>query len=275
MLVHIAKISLMTAALSIAGAADADPAKDAWITAKVGLTMLGAGGVDSSTIEVDTLDGIVILQGEVALAADRTRASAIALDVEDVQGVRNLIAVVPVPERESARATDEHIGREVHQAIASDPDLAGSAIEVESVHGGIVFLAGHADSLAAHERALADAGEVDGVDRVASGIRSPDALGDRHMWEEGGVELPGEQSTLARFANDLWITVRAKVRLMREPGLSPFAVEVNTEAGVVTLSGMVKTKTEVEQAESELMRIDGVVRVANYLQIAPTRAASI
>lgn len=268
-------ISFMTVALGIAAVAHAEPAEDAWITAKVKVTLLGAQGVDSSKIDVDTLEGVVILQGDVPVEADRTRAGAVALEVDGVLGVRNLIAVVPAPEQESMRVADERVGREVKRALASDPDLAGSAIEIESVHGGIVLLTGHADSGEAHERALADARDVQGVNRVESGIQSPDPLRDDQLWEGSGVERPGEESALVRFATDAWITARAKLRLMREPGLSPLSIEVDTERGVVTLSGIVENEAQVDAAESELMKIDGVLRVANYLQVGPTLATNI
>ena len=188
----IARIGLMAVTLGIAAAAHAEPAEDAWITAKVKVTLLGAQGVESSKLDVDTLDGVVILQGDVPVEADRTRAGAVALEVDGVRGVRNLIAVVPEPERESMRVADERVGLDVKRALASDPDLAGSAIEIESVHGGIVLLTGHADSGEAHERALADARDVQGVNRVESGIRSPDPLRDEQLWEASGVERPGE-----------------------------------------------------------------------------------
>jgi osmotically-inducible protein OsmY len=271
----IARISLMALTLGIAAAAHAEPAEDAWITAKVKVTLLGAQGVESSMLDVDTLDGVVLLQGEVPLDADRTRAGAVALEVDGVRGVRNLIAVVPERESESMRVADERVGLEVERALASDPDLAGSAIEIESVHGGVVLLSGRADSVESHERVLAGARDVKGVSRVESGIRSPDPVRDEQLRGASGIERPGEQSALVRFVTDAWITARAKLRLMREPGLSPLSIEVDTEGGVVTLSGIVESEQQVDEAEAELMQIDGVVRVANYLQVGPTLATNV
>lgn len=275
MLNLIAMISVIAVTLGMTAAAHAEPAEDAWITAKVKFTMLGAQGVESSKLDVDTLDGVVILQGDVPVEADRTRAGLVALEVAGVRGVRNLIAVVPIRERESMRVADERVGGDLKRTLASDPDLAGSAIEIKSVHGGIVLLTGQADSGEAHERALADARDVQGVNRVESGIQSPDPLLDVQLWEASGVERPGEESALVRFATDAWITARAKLRLMREPGLSALSIQVDTEGGVVTLSGIVESEEQVDDAESELMQIDGVVRVANYLQVGPTLATNI
>lgn len=59
------------------------------------------------------------------------------------------------------------------------------------------------------------------------------------------------------------------------PGLSPLSIQVDTERGVVTLSGIVENEAQVDEAESELMKIDGVLRVANYLQVGPTLATNI
>ena len=47
------------------------------------------------------------------------------------------------------------------------------------------------------------------------------------------------------------------------------SVGINTNNGVVTLSGTVATEKEKMDLESELQRIAGVSRVQNELQIAP------
>lgn len=269
----VARIGFTILVVGTAMTAQAEPVTDAWIGTRVKAAMLAAEGVDGMAIDVDALDGVVILHGEVPGDAERTRAGAIAVEVDGVRGVRNLLAIVAPSDRDRVNAADELVALDVEHALAADPELAGSRIEVESVHAGIVLLGGRADSLASHRRALADVRDVAGVLRVESEIRSTDAPGDRALWEKNGVDGTEPRSAFSRFVTDGWITARAKLRLLRETGLSPLAIDVDTEDGVVTVSGIVESAAQKNDAEAELMQIDGVVRVANYLQVVPLLAA--
>ena len=87
------------------------------------------------------------------------------------------------------------------------PALAGSSIEVKSVNKGAVLLAGQAETLSTHLRAIEVARAVPGVRRVAS----PDRLADAEIWRDADAMAPsGPPSTVS----DMWITTATKVRLI-------------------------------------------------------------
>lgn len=260
---------VLVAALSalVAGTALAKQPEDAWITTKVKMQLLTADGINPLEIDVDTFDGVVTLHGRVASEQLKQTARARAAEVSGVRDVRDLLAVIPAEARENIQASDEELRKRVETVLERDKALEGSSISVESVNDGIVVLAGDADTLTSHRRALEDARAVDGVSRVASQIRSPDELGDREIWSE---EQAGDT---AGSTPDLWITTRAKLKLMADPGVSPFAVNVDTRDGVVTLFGSVKNEAAKRQAEQHVRQISGVREVKNELQVVPDVAA--
>lgn len=78
---------------------------------------------------------------------------------------------------------------------------------------------------------------------------------------------PGDR--FAARLNDLWITALAKARLLRNDEVPGLAVDVDSHDGVVTLFGMVPTPSAQAAAELELVKMDGVHRVENLLEVVP------
>jgi hyperosmotically inducible protein len=260
---------LSAAAALLAGPAVADQPEDAYITSKVKIELLTADGVNPLDINVDTLDGVVTMHGQVESSAAKSKAAEEARSVKGVKDVRNMIAVVPSAAQKEVAAADDQVEERVKNVLDRDAALANSDIKVKSVNNGIVVLAGKADTLSSHERALEDARSVDGVRKVASEIQSPNELGDKELWND---EPPRAGAT--NSASDAWITTKVKVGLMAEPGLSPFKINVDTDDGVVTLFGIVSTEQEKAAAEQQAKKADGVKGVENELQVVPDVASS-
>jgi hyperosmotically inducible protein len=76
----------------------------------------------------------------------------------------------------------------------------------------------------------------------------------------------------ANAVSDGWITTKVKTKLGFEPEVKAGGVNVDTEAGVVTLKGVVKSEDEAMRAIETALDTDGVVAVDSQLQW-PTRAA--
>lgn len=260
---------LVIAALLFALPALAGQPEDAWITTKVKMKLIAANDLDPLEINVDTIDGVVTLHGHVASSELKRQAREEASQVKGVRDVRNLLAVTPEATRKLTRASDEELRGRIETALKRDQALASSDIEIASINGGIVVLSGRADSLSAHRRALEDVRAVEGVRSVASEIKSPDELADQEIWSD---EVPGKEMA-SSGASDTWITSKVKVRLMAEPGLSPFAINVDTRNGVVTLFGAVGSEQTRLAAEREVKKVAGVKEVENELQVVPDVAA--
>lgn len=267
----LASLASVALAASFAGATHAEQPEDAWITTKVKMALLTDEKVGGIDINVDTFDGSVTLHGSASSEEEKARAERRAAEIEGVQGVRNLIAVIPDRAREATEVADDALSESVTAALGNDPQLAESEITVKSVNDGTVVLEGEAETLSAHRRALETAREVDGVSGVASEIESPDELGDAEIWEETDVAEAHNDAT--RVISDAWITTKAKVALMAEPGLSPLAINVDTRDGVVTMFGIVGSEAVKARAEAEVAQLDGIKAVRNELQVTPDVAS--
>ena len=65
------------------------------------------------------------------------------------------------------------------------------------------------------------------------------------------------------------ITASIKTKLVAEPGLSAFAINVDTTDGLVTLSGKVESHDQVAKAVKLALETDGVHKVVSTLQVDP------
>ncbi len=259
----------VAAALLLVTPAFAEQPDDAWLTTKAKTVLLTDDLVNGVGIHVDTFDAHVTLHGKVSSQAERVQAEQRVRAIDGVADVRNLLAVVPQPSRKATAIADNAIQLAVQNALKQDRTLAQSTIRVKSVNQGVVVLSGDAKTLSAHRHAISRARRVDGVRRVASEIASPNEIADHEIWNDGKQAATSDDGY-----SDGWITTKAKLSLMTDPGLSPIGVNVDTEDGIVTLFGTVNSAADKERAAREVMKIDGVLRVANELQVVPDVAAA-
>jgi hyperosmotically inducible periplasmic protein len=68
---------------------------------------------------------------------------------------------------------------------------------------------------------------------------------------------------------DTVITGRIKTAILTDPGMAGADVSVNTDHGVVTLVGNVKSYEQTGIASAHAQREDGVMRVDNHLSVNP------
>ncbi|NNG22770.1 BON domain-containing protein [Telluria aromaticivorans] len=67
--------------------------------------------------------------------------------------------------------------------------------------------------------------------------------------------------------SDAMITTKVKAGLVKAPNTSALAIKVETEKGVVMLSGFAESKAEVERAEQVAKGVEGVTRVKNSIKV--------
>jgi hyperosmotically inducible protein len=144
---------------------------DSWITAKTKLALMTTEGVDTWDLNVDTVNGEVTLHGKVASDAAKQKAETVAQGIEGAKSVKNLLQVVPKPQRDMVEDNDSIVNDRVKKAFDADPVVDGSGISVASVNKGVVLLSGTAKSLDAHVKAVELARQVPGVRRVASEVK--------------------------------------------------------------------------------------------------------
>lgn len=261
-------LAALVATIVAAPAFAASTPTDAWITAKVKLSLATATGVSAIDVNVDTIGRQVTLHGTVNTAAEKETAERTAKTVADVAAVRNLLQVVPAKNEAAVEEKDDALSSRVSTALVGTPSLKSSTISVQSVNKGVVLLKGNARSLSDHLTAVQVTRDVKGVRGVASEVQSPDALADAEVWMEPNIAVSGSAAHSARSAaNDLYITTMVKTRLLADPETPAMEINVDTRDGVVTLFGIVPTAQSKAAAETDAGKAGGVASVDNQLQV--------
>jgi len=86
--------------------------------------------------------------------------------------------------------------------------------------------------------------------------------------EARSSSAPAPTTPVARDAiNDSIITSRIKAGILSDPGMAGTDVSVNTDHGVVSLTGIIKSQEQAAIASAHAQRQDGVMRVDNMLAV--------
>lgn len=75
-------------------------------------------------------------------------------------------------------------------------------------------------------------------------------------------------------ADDAAITATVKTQLAADPDVAAHNIDVDTNKGIVTLSGTVEDQNEKQEAERIASGVDGVQRVINNLTVDSGAAGS-
>jgi hyperosmotically inducible protein len=163
--------AVLVLVLTLAGsAAIAAERPDAWITLKTKIALMTTDDLSTKDLNVDTVKGIVTLHGMVPTEAEKERAGKVAMHVDGVKVVKNLLQVVPTARREIVERTDADIKANVENAFKANRRVVDSGIKVASVNKGVVLLSGKTKSLEAHAESVDVAAAVKGVRRVSSEV---------------------------------------------------------------------------------------------------------
>jgi osmotically-inducible protein OsmY len=264
-------------------------AGDPWLTAKTKIALMTAEDVGGYAINVDTYDSIVTLHGKVSTANEKSRAAEIAKTVKGVKEIRNLLQVVPEVDQDAVEVEDSKLKESVSTVLERDAALDDSDIGIKSVNNGVVLLSGEAKTISDHLRALEDARAVEGVERVASEIRSPDKLSDSELWygekrgkgpdvasgkaadkaDKTADKAAGTRDDAEESSYDAWTTAAVKLKLLSNRDVPGLDINVDTRAGAVTLFGRVPAASTKELAEKLARETNGVRVVKNELQVVP------
>ncbi|EFL92754.1 periplasmic protein [Candidatus Regiella insecticola LSR1] len=85
----------------------------------------------------------------------------------------------------------------------------------------------------------------------------------------GGAKPPSESQSITASAHDAFITTKVKAVLLATSGVPSHDVKVETNSGVVHLSGDVENKEQIEKAQKAIedKKIDGVKSIKNDLKV--------
>lgn len=84
---------------------------------------------------------------------------------------------------------------------------------------------------------------------------------------EGGYIAGQEEQTAGEVIDDQWVTTKIKTKFAIDSDVSAMRINVDTKDMVVTLTGTVKSKKEMEKALKIARETKGVKKVINKLKI--------
>jgi hyperosmotically inducible periplasmic protein len=247
----------------------ATPSEDAAsVRTRVLAAYFRAPTIKSSQIEVASgSNGMVTLNGEVEGHAARDLAEQVARGVEGVTAVDNRLRVrnsgAGAPAGTAARPSDDEVRTRVQSQFFTHPATKAQPIDVR-VAQGVVSLSGTVADTRSRREAIELARNTSGVQRVEANLSVPANA------SAGTSGTSGLSASLARsvgHVEDSWITTQVEARFFASPEIKARPIDVQTKAGVVTLSGQVGSPEAKEEAAAIAKEIDGVTRVVNQLTV--------
>ncbi len=167
---------------------------------------------------------------------------------------------------------DAALTAKVKAALIADADVEASRVDVDS-RDGAVKLAGTQTTQIGIDRALSIARGIDGVKSVDNQLRfdatAPSAS------EPGGVTAAVTQAAsdaAARAGNAIAngaLTAKVKTALLADAEVEGLRIDVDSNDGVVTLTGTLDRAAAVERAQAVARGIDGVRSVESRLTVKP------
>lgn len=100
------------------------------------------------------------------------------------------------------------------------------------------------------------------------------ALGASVLFSAGAFAADAEapKQSVGEYASDAMVTTKVKAAFVADDTLGALDIAVETNDGVVTLTGTVGTEAEVEQAARVARDIEGVKQVSNDIKVDPSKA---
>ena len=265
-----------------------------WITTKIEAQYFADDAVKGRRIDVSTNNGVVTLAGQVQSEAEKERAMNIARQTEGVRRVEDRLRVTamtaetggpaagapgaPAPAQVAGepqdpttveapmaeRMTDEGITTRVQSKLFLDETVKDRDIEV-TTNSGEVTLSGEVANETERQQVLSVARSVAGVTGVQDQLQVNQSVAQKSM--EGTTA--GASSGQAGGADDAWITTKVQSEYFLDEEVKKGDVDVNSEGGVVTLTGEVQSPEAKRRAETIARQVSGVTQVENELSVSP------
>lgn len=257
-----ASIALALGAMGIVAVADSQTATDTrqetqiWTTYELNPHLRGNG------LKVSVVNGKATLTGNVAEEVNKDLAKDIALGVSGIDSVDNQIVVKPdyVPPKAGSERSygvmvdDATITAAVKSKLLWSKQADGMTTHV-TTRSGKVTLTGNADSQADKNLAGRLATSTNGVVSVDNQLVVGAAKSKPVDSAKNTVKGAGDNMA------DSWITTKVKSTLMYSRNVSGSDISVSTNAGIVTLSGLVDSGAERDLAIELAQNVRGVKSV--------------
>jgi osmotically-inducible protein OsmY len=259
-----------------APAAGMDRQSDTEISSAVQARFYRDDAIRGRAIDVSATNGAVTLRGSVPNEHTKQQAITLARSVPGVTRVEDELTVKLEPATESAAAeqkpqeTAGTAGREADPAQPAwvttkiqaqyflDDDIRPWNIDVTTAIGGVVTLEGVVDDAEAKAEAVRIARETEGVTKVEDRLRVETA-------QSGAAPSSAVGSDVS--PPDAWLTTKIQAKYFVDDEVKVRRVDVDTQNGVVTLTGTVASEAARRQAVAIAKNTDGVRDVKDQLTV--------
>ncbi|UCF93844.1 MAG: BON domain-containing protein [Desulfobacterales bacterium] len=141
---------------------------DATITSQINTAMAQDPQVHPHRIDVDTLEGDVVLSGVVDTQEEADRALEIARGVQGVKSVKNDLQI---GKKSAGQIVDDQIlGNKIKAKLIGEPEIRSLNIDVD-VNQGVVILTGYVGNRAQKNRVMEIARTTQGTVNVVDNLR--------------------------------------------------------------------------------------------------------
>jgi osmotically-inducible protein OsmY len=259
---------------------------DAGITTAVQARYYSDPAVRGRDIDVTTSNAIVTLRGTVPDDQSRQQAENIARNVDGVAGVQNELRVetadartaevdrraetgpVTRDDRDDGRVNATWLTTRIQAQYFTTTDVKGRNIDVTSTSDGVVTLRGEVENEQERRRAVEIAQNTDGAARVEDHLRVTGAIATTGRERE---DEPRDRETETRATQpDGWVTTKIQAKYFMDGDVRARDINVDTNNGIVTLRGTVRSEGERRQAVALARNTDGVRDVQDQLTVDPT-----
>jgi len=239
-----------------------------------------ADAKSGSTATGSSAAGVTAASGGLVTGTDtRDPAKSTAVDKCAQQGgdakTGCLVQTKPSPVKEKAgeianrtENATEHAGEKtaVAASTAADKTKAAAATAVEKTRE-VAHAAAEKTKEVAHTVAQKTENAVD-----TAGDKSRQAAATTAHKTDNAMDNAGDKTREAGAntkvaASDTAITTKVKAGLVKEPNLESLGIHVETEKGVVMLSGFVNSKAEADKAVKVAKGVDGVTSVKSAIKV--------
>jgi osmotically-inducible protein OsmY len=262
------------------------PTGDARIGTAVQAKYYADDRIHGHGINVHAQDGVVTLRGTVPDASAKEHAVTLARSVEGVTDVKDELQVRSEDTATTAGGQDPTsatgtAGREMNERQPGwittkiqaqyfvNPEIKPWNIDVTTSGAGVVTLEGEVDSAEDKAEAVRIATGTEGVTRVEDRLKvDRDAGRDTAATRETEPRAARETATAADVEPpDAWLTAKIQSKYFIDTDVKGRRIDVDTQNGVVTLTGSVGSEAERRQAVALARNTDGVREVKDQLRL--------
>jgi hyperosmotically inducible periplasmic protein len=210
---------------------------DAAITTEVKAKITDDEMLDATNIDVDTKDGIVTLEGKITRSDQESHAIQIARSVPNVKDVVSRLQVEPQVGSTNLDEKMEETAENTGEKLEETAEKTGEKIEDTAQRTG---------------EKIEDTAEKAGEKIGDIADKTEDKVDDLKVGEA---------------VDDASTTAKVKLALAKDDQVAAYRIDVDTNNGVVTLTGNVKSPAEADRAVKVAQSIEGVKKVNSDLKV--------